>query len=67
MQDPVILAGDGFCYERDAIANWLRRGTRRSPMTGAPLASDALVPNHTLRSAIMEWRERQAARGARGR
>jgi hypothetical protein len=59
-QDPVILAGDGFCYEREAINNWLSRGSRRSPMTGAPLASTALVPNHPLRSAIREWQERRA-------
>lgn len=58
MQDPVV-AGDGWCYERSAIDAWLRRGGGRSPMTRAPLASAALVPNHPLRSAIREWQERR--------
>jgi hypothetical protein len=34
MKEPVILAGDGFCYEKGAISDWLARGARRSPMTG---------------------------------
>lgn len=60
-QDPVIAA-DGYAYERAAIQNWFTRGGRRSPMTGAALATAALVPNHPLRSAICEWREAKGGR-----
>ena len=61
MRDPV-MAGDGHCYERAAIVDWFRRAARRqvpptSPNTGAELTSTELVPNHSLRQAIEEWRE----------
>lgn len=59
MVDPVIAA-DGHCYERACIEQALVR-SRNSPMTGAPLASTELIPNHTLRSAILEHRARAAA------
>ena len=63
MRDPV-MAGDGHCYERVAIVEWFRRAARRqvpptSPNTGAELTSTELVPNHSLRQAIEEWREQQ--------
>ena len=50
-----MIAADGFTYERGAIAAWMARGSRTSPMTGAPLDSAALVPNLAVRSvaAIM--------------
>lgn len=50
MRDPVACA-DGHSYERAAIESWLS-SSNASPMTGAPLSSRALVPNHTLRSVI---------------
>ena len=56
MQDPVVC-GDGFTYERSAIAAWMRgKSSPVSPMTGEPVKGD-LIPNHTLRSEIMSWRE----------
>ena len=58
MQDHVVLA-DGHSYERAAIQQWLDAGKRTSPMTNLRLAHRALTPNHTLRSAALEW---QAAR-----
>jgi hypothetical protein len=57
MKDPVV-ATDGFTYERSAIARWLQQGMRRSPMTNKPMET-LLVPNHSLRSSIMEWHEQQ--------
>jgi hypothetical protein len=54
MQDPVVAA-DGYTYERSMIAAWLARGNPRSPLTNEPMESTALFPNHSLRSAIMEW------------
>jgi hypothetical protein len=58
MHDPVVAA-DGFTYERSAISRWLHvQGMRRSPMTNQPMEA-VLVPNHSLRSSIMEWRQQQ--------
>ena len=54
MQDPVVLA-DGHSYERAAIQEWLDAGKRTSPMTNLQLAHQNLTPNHTLRSAALEW------------
>mmetsp|Transcript_43782 Transcript_43782/g.78231 ORF Transcript_43782/g.78231 Transcript_43782/m.78231 type:complete len:400 (+) Transcript_43782:148-1347(+) len=52
MRDPVIAA-DGYTYERSAIEAWLRK-KQSSPMTNAPLEHLNLIPNHSLRSTIME-------------
>jgi len=54
--DPVCCA-DGFTYERSAITSWLRNHDT-SPLTGSPLPSKALVPNLTLKKAIIEYCER---------
>ncbi len=45
------MAADGFTYERATITDWLARGNRSSPMTGAALNSTALLPNLAVRSA----------------
>ena len=45
-QDPV-LAPDGRTYERSALAAWLEKAPV-SPVTGLPLVSAALRPNHTV-------------------
>ena len=58
MLDPVV-ASDGHSYERTAIEQWLLR-RRTSPKTDTPLESLALVPNHSLRRAIQQWKEQQA-------
>lgn len=52
MQDPV-LAADGYSYERLAIEQWLMNHDT-SPMTNARLPNKNLIPNHALRSSIME-------------
>jgi len=52
MRDPVMTC-DGFSYEKEAIAIWLRRNDN-SPMTGRRLVHKELVPNHALRGAIEE-------------
>ena len=52
MTDPVI-ASDGFSYERASIERWLV-GHRTSPLTGRPLPSSTLVPNHRLRHVIQD-------------
>lgn len=57
MQDPHVAA-DGFTYEAKSLREWLDRGHDTSPMTNLKLEHYHLVPNHALRSAIQEWRQR---------
>ena len=59
-REPVV-AEDGHTYERSAIEAWLRHSSKRgrgaaplSPLTGAPLRSKTLRPNHALRSLLAE-------------
>ncbi|KAL9325866.1 hypothetical protein ACSQ67_006511 [Phaseolus vulgaris] len=54
MDDPYIAA-DGFTYEYRAIKAWLSKHNV-SPMTKLKLQHSVLTPNHTLRSAIQEWK-----------
>ncbi|CAK9177127.1 unnamed protein product [Ilex paraguariensis] len=56
MDEPQIAA-DGFTYEHRAIKIWLERHNV-SPVTKLKLQHKTLTPNHTLRSAIQEWRSR---------
>ncbi|KXZ45622.1 hypothetical protein GPECTOR_52g24 [Gonium pectorale] len=56
MADPVI-ATDGYSYDRTAITTWLARH-ETSPLTNARMPGATLIPNHALRSAIMEWKQR---------
>ncbi|KAL8096033.1 U-box domain-containing protein 35-like isoform X2 [Apium graveolens] len=58
MDDPHVAA-DGYTYDRKAINKWFLENDK-SPMTNLPLLSKSLIPNHSLLSAIMEWKgERQ--------
>jgi U-box domain len=51
MMRPALCVGDGHSYEEAAIAQWLQaHGT--SPVTGQPLATTELLPNHALRQMI---------------
>lgn len=59
MDDPHIAA-DGFTYEHKAIKLWLERHSV-SPVTKHRLQHTILTPNHTLRSAIQEWRLRETS------
>ncbi|KAI4377450.1 hypothetical protein MLD38_015073 [Melastoma candidum] len=56
MEDPQ-LAADGYSYEHRAMRAWLEKH-RVSPVTRMELKHSILVPNHTLRAAIQEWRSR---------
>ena len=42
---------------RVAISNWLKK-SQKSPKTNALLPSKQLLPNHALKSMIIEWLER---------
>jgi chromosome segregation ATPase len=56
MIDPVLTL-DGQTYEREAISNWFQRRTTSvsSPITGAILSSNLLIPNYALRNAINKF------------
>ncbi|CAL5045640.1 unnamed protein product [Urochloa decumbens] len=54
MIDPHV-ASDGYTYDRKAIELWLSTNDT-SPMTNLRLPNKFLIPNHSLRSAIMDWR-----------
>ena len=58
MVDPVV-ALDGHSYSRVAIQDWFRQGRLSSPCTNEQLASAQLVPNHSLRNAMEQWRNEQ--------
>lgn len=53
MADPVTTA-DGHAFERSAIERWLR-SSNLSPLTGLPLESKTLTPNHGLRSLAVAF------------
>ena len=54
MVDPVV-AGDGHTYERAFIEHWLKH-KHVSPVTGLA-CGPRLVPNYTLRSVIVEFKQ----------
>jgi len=57
MSEPV-LATDGFTYERSAVERWFETHDT-SPMTGARVVSKRCVPNLALRSAILDYKQKQ--------
>eukprot|EP01083_Nonionella_stella_P259102 884988_1 len=55
MVDPVMVTQSGWTYDRVEIEAWLREnGT--DPNTRHACSVDDLVPNRTLRDAIMSWK-----------
>lgn len=60
MVDPVLLMPDGQTYERAAILEWLEQNAT-SPVTGQPLTSKDMVPNHALRSLISSFNKMQTS------
>jgi hypothetical protein len=65
MVDPV-MAAYGFTYERASIEKWLVNHNT-SPTTGAELEHKKLIPNHSLRKAIQEWRPEFGGSGRKRR
>ncbi|KAI5415222.1 U-box domain-containing protein 34 [Lathyrus oleraceus] len=55
IMDEPYIAADGFTYEYRAIKAWLSKHNV-SPVTKHKLQHSELTPNHTLRSAIQEWK-----------
>eukprot|EP00938_MAST-03A_sp_MAST-3A-sp1_P005770 g5770.t1 len=60
MKNPVICE-DGFSYEKSAIEKWFKTGSDRSPMTNKRPDSLKLIPNHTLRKLIEDWKKKNEA------
>jgi ankyrin repeat protein len=58
MTDPVTCM-DGHTYERSGIERWLQDHDT-SPLTGVKLPSKFLIPNHSLRNAIEEWKQKKS-------
>ncbi|GLI61320.1 hypothetical protein VaNZ11_003677, partial [Volvox africanus] len=56
MQDPVLLHETGHSYERKALEQWWASGHHFCPRTGLHLRRLNISPNHSLRSAIEQWR-----------
>jgi len=50
-----VVASDGHSYERAAIEKWFERHNT-SPSTGERLHSKEVIPNHNLRSQVLEYR-----------
>jgi U-box domain len=57
MVQAVLCVGDGHSYEQSAITQWLQSHST-SPVTGQPLATAELLPNHALRQMIQAARQR---------
>eukprot|EP00250_Pteridium_aquilinum_P015310 c22512_g1_i2 orf=467-3505(-) len=55
MREPVMIAEEGFTYEKSAILEWFNRGHKTCPDTGRVLQSLALVPNLKLQQAMDEF------------
>ncbi|PUZ74704.1 hypothetical protein GQ55_1G086900 [Panicum hallii var. hallii] len=54
MEDPHVAA-DGHTYEQYAIRAWLKRH-KTSPVTRSKLPNSSIIPNHSLRAAIEQWK-----------
>ena len=52
MKDPVIAA-DGHTYDRESIEKWLSTSSK-SPLTGADLPNNTLIPNLALKKVIAQ-------------
>uniref|UniRef100_A0A0E0JXD1 RING-type E3 ubiquitin transferase n=1 Tax=Oryza punctata TaxID=4537 RepID=A0A0E0JXD1_ORYPU len=58
MNDPYVAA-DGHTYEQQAIKAWLKKH-KVSPVTRRVLPNSSVIPNHSLRAAIQQWKAQAA-------
>ncbi|CAN6242127.1 unnamed protein product [Urochloa humidicola] len=54
MSDPVIVAS-GQTYDRRSIEEWFSAGNQLCPQTQQDLLDATLIPNHLVRSMILQW------------
>ncbi|XP_062218582.1 U-box domain-containing protein 34-like [Phragmites australis] len=59
MEDPHVAA-DGHTYEHYAIRAWLKRH-KTSPVTRCKLPHSSIIPNHSLRATIQQWKSQLSA------
>ena len=55
-EDPVINTA-GQSYDRRFIEEWYKE-KNTDPNTNLPVPSKILIPNHSLRGLIIEWKEK---------
>jgi hypothetical protein len=51
-----LMTITGRNYERDAILEWLEKGSGKCPLTRQPMSPSDLVSNRSLESKIKAWR-----------
>jgi len=58
-EDPV-MASDGQTYERKGITKWIKQkgSNATSPLTGLKLKTKVLTPNHSMKSLVAEWQQK---------
>jgi len=57
-EEPVVLEGDGFTYEKAAILKYIEENTKLySPTTGALITETKIIPNNTLKNIVNKYRE----------
>lgn len=54
-RDPVMLVESGHTYDRHNIQEWLDRGNRTDPCTGAHISNIQLVPNMVVRKLVNDY------------
>ncbi len=60
MQDPVLVAGSGHTYEREAITKWFCNHNT-DPYTNLVLTDEGkkLIPNHAVKQSIVEYQNKK--------
>jgi len=56
LMDNPVVAADGYSYEREAIELLLGTACRMSPVTNRPFEHTVLIPNHSLKASISDFR-----------
>eukprot|EP00483_Globobulimina_turgida_P004691 UN04700 len=59
MENPVIVIKSGWTYERSAIENWITENGN-DLNTRQKCTVEDLIPNRTLRDAIVRWKQNVA-------
>jgi ankyrin repeat protein len=57
-----MQASDGFTYEKTAIETMMtndKTNISKSPVTGAPLTNRILVPSHTVKAMVCDFKEKE--------
>jgi len=56
--DPVVLEGDGYTYEKDALIKYIEENPKcYSPTTGELITEIKIIPNNTLKNIVNKYKE----------